>query len=107
MPKAKLIELSFSSMADLDQGTLNSLLAWHLQCVMRDLKSRPWEKKARLVTFTLNFTPRLNAMGDLSKVALAIAAKHKLPIHQTEVYEVAASDKGFVVNADFPSELDS
>jgi hypothetical protein len=106
MPKAELVKLGFESLADLDEGMVNKLLGWHLQHVARDLQSRPWEKKARTVTLSLSFEPVCSAQGELTKARLTVDAKHKLPIHKTETYEVAVQQAGFAVNQDFPSELE-
>ena len=83
-----LHELSFESLADLDNGKIPASFNMHLERVLADLNARAFDESSRTITVTVNVIPEMEEDGVLAGVKLQAHVKSKIPQHKSRVYQM-------------------
>ena len=102
----QLQQLSFDSLAELDDGRINRLVKHHLARIASDVIDRPADKTARKVTIDFIVKPIIQPDGECDEAAVEIECKSKIPTYRTKKYTMRATKGGLAFNRDFPDELD-
>lgn len=102
----KTEKLDFSSLAQIDNGKVDTLLRVHLARIAQDCMDRPGDKTERKVTLEFLCEPILDDDGGCDYVKLKLNCASKLPVYKTREYEMRVSKGGFLFNVDAPDAID-
>lgn len=107
MPRVQEVQLSFDSLADLDDGRINKLLLQHISRVAQDCMNRPGDKTKRTVSLDFHVVPTIDPeTRECEQVKVEIEAKSKVPTYRSKTYEMRVTKTGLLFNKDFPDALD-
>lgn len=101
------VDVDFRALHELEGGRYATLLRHHLANLARDCMDRPGDDKERVLTIQFRMKPEMDEdTRDCEKVNMTIEMKSKVPVFRTKKFQLRPHAKGFMINRDFPDDID-
>lgn len=101
------VDMTFETLHDLEGGKYAALLRNHLANLARDCIDRPMDDKERTLTIQFRMKPVLDPeTRDCERVDMSLEMKSKVPVFRTKKFQLRPHNRGFLINRDFPDDLD-
>jgi hypothetical protein len=94
MPQTERVELTLSSLGDLDQGKTMLAFQAELKRIILDCLNRPNDKKVRKLSLILTLKPEADETGDCTGVIGNFDIKATLPPRSTRMYDFGVTKAG-------------
>ncbi len=102
-----MIELSLSSMQELDDGRVAAAFIAELKRVVLDCIDRPGDKSARKVALQFNLTPVIADDGTCEAASGEFKIKSTVPERKSKTYSFNVNKKGHLIySSNSPEDVD-